>query len=55
MSLHVCGVVCSFARAGARQIGTLLNELKRSKGKYGVTSMCIGSGMGAAAVFEREN
>jgi len=39
---------------GARQIGTLLNELHRTKGRYGVTSMCIGTGMGAAAVFERE-
>ncbi|XP_070622986.1 3-ketoacyl-CoA thiolase, peroxisomal [Erythrolamprus reginae] len=38
---------------GARQVVTLLNELKR-KGKrgYGVVSMCIGTGMGAAAVFE---
>jgi acetyl-CoA acyltransferase 1 len=39
---------------GARQIATLLPELKRRKAKYGVTSMCIGSGMGAAAVFENE-
>ncbi|KAJ6851472.1 3-ketoacyl-CoA thiolase 2, peroxisomal-like [Iris pallida] len=40
---------------GARCVSTLLNEMKR-KGKdcrYGVISMCIGSGMGAAAVFER--
>jgi acetyl-CoA acyltransferase 1 len=40
---------------GARQVATLLNELARRKGKYGVVSMCIGSGMGAAAVLEREN
>jgi len=39
---------------GARQIATLFNELKRTNGRYGVTSMCIGTGMGAAAVFERE-
>jgi len=39
---------------GARQIATLLPELKRTGGRYGVTSMCIGTGMGAAAVFERE-
>jgi acetyl-CoA acyltransferase 1 len=39
---------------GARQIATLLPELKRSKGRYGVVSMCIGSGMGAAAVIESE-
>lgn len=39
---------------GARQIATLLPELKRTNGKYGVVSMCIGTGMGAAAVIERE-
>ncbi|RDX85309.1 3-ketoacyl-CoA thiolase 2, peroxisomal [Mucuna pruriens] len=40
---------------GARCVATLLNEMKR-RGKdcrFGVISMCIGSGMGAAAVFER--
>ncbi|KAJ7932563.1 Thiolase, N-terminal domain-containing protein [Mycena leptocephala] len=39
---------------GARQIATGLNELERRKGKVLVTSMCIGTGMGAAAVFVRE-
>ncbi|CAO3671909.1 unnamed protein product [Rhizopus stolonifer] len=39
---------------GARQIATLLPELKRQNKKVGVTSMCIGSGMGMAAVFESE-
>jgi len=39
---------------GARQIATLLPELKRQGKKYGVVSMCIGTGMGAAAVIERE-
>eukprot|EP01102_Stenamoeba_stenopodia_P003723 TRINITY_DN13878_c0_g1_i1.p1 TRINITY_DN13878_c0_g1~~TRINITY_DN13878_c0_g1_i1.p1 ORF type:complete len:419 (-),score=114.51 TRINITY_DN13878_c0_g1_i1:98-1354(-) len=39
---------------GARMTATLLHELKRRNGRYGVVSMCIGSGMGAAAVFERE-
>ncbi|CAA2971933.1 3-ketoacyl- thiolase 2, peroxisomal-like [Olea europaea subsp. europaea] len=40
---------------GARCVATLLNEMKR-RGKdcrFGVISMCIGSGMGAAAVLER--
>ncbi|CAL9112309.1 unnamed protein product, partial [Musa textilis] len=40
---------------GARSVSTLLNEMKR-RGKdcrFGVISMCIGTGMGAAAVFER--
>ncbi|EAU85548.2 3-ketoacyl-CoA thiolase [Coprinopsis cinerea okayama7 len=38
----------------ARQVATGLNELHRRKGKVLVTSMCIGTGMGAAAVFLRE-
>jgi acetyl-CoA acetyltransferase family protein len=39
---------------GARQIATGLNELARSRGKVLLTSMCIGTGMGAAAIFVRE-
>jgi acetyl-CoA acyltransferase 1 len=39
---------------GARMIGTLLHQLRRSKQKYGVVSMCIGTGMGMAGVFEAE-
>ena len=39
---------------GARQIKTLFSELERTGKKYGVVSMCIGTGMGAAGVFERE-
>mmetsp|Transcript_10674 Transcript_10674/g.25461 ORF Transcript_10674/g.25461 Transcript_10674/m.25461 type:complete len:413 (+) Transcript_10674:118-1356(+) len=39
---------------GARQIATLLNELHRTNQRYGVVSMCIGTGMGAAAVLEVE-
>jgi len=37
---------------GARQVATLLHELKRTGKKTGVVSMCIGTGMGMAAVFE---
>jgi acetyl-CoA acyltransferase len=37
---------------GARMTATLLYELRRRKARYGVVSMCIGGGMGAAAVFE---
>ena len=37
---------------GARLTATLLHELRRTGGRYGVVSMCIGGGMGAAAVFE---
>eukprot|EP00462_Mataza_sp_D1_P018265 CAMPEP_0175143288 /NCGR_PEP_ID=MMETSP0087-20121206/13339_1 /TAXON_ID=136419 /ORGANISM="Unknown Unknown, Strain D1" /LENGTH=418 /DNA_ID=CAMNT_0016427321 /DNA_START=20 /DNA_END=1276 /DNA_ORIENTATION=+ len=40
---------------GARMVATLLNELEKRSKKYGVISMCIGSGMGAAAVLERED
>jgi len=40
---------------GARQVSTLLYQLHRTKQRYGVTSMCIGTGMGAAAVFEAEH
>lgn len=40
---------------GARMICTLFNELERSNKKIGLVSMCIGTGMGAAAIFEREN
>jgi acetyl-CoA acyltransferase 1 len=39
---------------GSRQIATLLHHLKRTGGKTGVVSMCIGTGMGAAGVFEAE-
>lgn len=39
---------------GARQIATAFSEAKREKKKIFVTSMCIGSGMGMAAVFVNE-
>ncbi len=39
---------------GARQIATLMPQLKRSKGRFGITSMCMGTGMGMAALFENE-
>jgi len=37
---------------GAKLTATLLHEMKRRNVKYGVVSMCIGGGMGAAGVFE---
>ena len=40
--------------SGARMIATLLPELKRTGKKRGIVSMCIGGGMGAAAVIESE-
>lgn len=39
---------------GARQIKTLFSELERTGKKLGCVSMCIGTGMGAAGIFERE-
>ena len=38
--------------SGTRMTGTLLRELRRRNGKYGVVTMCIGGGMGAAALFQ---
>jgi len=39
---------------GAKLTATLLHEMKRRNSRFGVVSMCIGGGMGAAALFERE-
>ena len=39
---------------GARMTATLLHEMAKRDAKLGVVSMCIGGGMGAAAIFERE-
>ncbi len=38
---------------GARLVGTLLRELERSGGRYGLATLCVGGGMGAAMVVER--
>ncbi|WP_028997963.1 acetyl-CoA C-acetyltransferase [Azohydromonas australica] len=37
---------------GARIMTTLLHELKRRQGRYGLETMCIGGGQGIAAIFE---
>ncbi|MBX5475596.1 MAG: acetyl-CoA C-acyltransferase [Clostridia bacterium] len=39
--------------SGARIVATLLHELRRRGGRYGLATMCIGVGQGIAAVFER--
>ena len=39
---------------GARQVATLLHNLRRTKQKTGICSMCIGTGMGKASLFEAE-
>src|SRR5262245_39404400 len=38
---------------GAKLTTTLLYEMKRRKARYGVVTMCVGGGMGAAGIFER--
>jgi acetyl-CoA C-acetyltransferase len=38
---------------GARILATLLRELDRREGRYGLETMCIGGGQGLAAIFER--
>ncbi len=38
---------------GAKLTATLLHGMQRDKQKYGIVSMCIGTGMGAAGVFEK--
>ncbi len=38
---------------GAKLTTTLLHELERRKGRYGLVTMCVGGGMGAAGIFER--
>ena len=39
--------------SGARLAVTLLHELRRRGGRYGVATMCVGVGQGQAALFER--
>ncbi len=38
---------------GAKLTATLLYEMQRRKARYGMVTMCIGGGMGAAGIFER--
>ena len=38
---------------GAKLTATILRELERRKARYGMVTMCIGGGMGAAGIFER--
>jgi acetyl-CoA acyltransferase len=37
---------------GAKLAATMLGELKRRNGRYGMVTMCVGGGMGAAGIFE---
>ena len=47
--------VLAVSAAGARQIATGLNLARQTGGRVFVTSMCIGSGMGMAALFVSEH
>ena len=38
---------------GAIRTATLMSAMRREKFKYGMITMCIGTGMGAAGIFER--
>ena len=41
-----------FGMTGSRLVGTIANEMLRRRAKYGVVTMCVGGGQGAAALFE---
>ena len=38
---------------GAKLTATILREMARRKAKYGLVTMCVGGGQGAAGIFER--
>jgi acetyl-CoA C-acetyltransferase/acetyl-CoA acyltransferase len=41
-----------YGMTGSRLVGALANEMRRRKARYGVVTMCIGGGQGAAGLFE---
>jgi acetyl-CoA acetyltransferase family protein len=54
--LNPCGGSISighpFGMTGSRMTGLLLRQLKRTGGRYGIVTMCIGGGQGFASLFE---
>jgi acetyl-CoA acyltransferase len=40
---------------GAKLTASIIRELKRRRGRYGMVTMCVGGGMGAAGIFENLN
>jgi acetyl-CoA acetyltransferase family protein len=42
-----------FGMTGSRMVGTLASEMARRRARYGVVTMCVGGGQGAAGLFER--
>jgi len=41
-----------YGMTGSRMTGQILNHLKRTGGRFGIVTMCVGGGMGAAGLFE---
>jgi acetyl-CoA acetyltransferase family protein len=41
-----------YGMTGSRMVGQLLRQLRRTGGRYGIVTMCVGGGMGAAGLFE---
>jgi acetyl-CoA acyltransferase len=41
-----------FGMTGSRMVGSMANEMERRKARYGVVTMCVGGGQGAAGLFE---
>jgi acetyl-CoA acetyltransferase family protein len=41
-----------YGMTGARMVGQLLRHLRRTGGRYGIVTMCVGGGQGAAGLFE---
>jgi acetyl-CoA acyltransferase len=41
-----------YGMTGSRMVGTIANEMIRRKARYGVVTMCVGGGQGAAGLFE---
>ena len=46
----ICAAV---ERSGARVVATLLHELRRREGRYGLATLCLGGGGSVAMAFER--
>jgi acetyl-CoA acyltransferase len=41
-----------YGMTGSRMVGQILRHLRRTRGRYGIVTMCVGGGMGAAGLFE---
>jgi acetyl-CoA C-acetyltransferase/acetyl-CoA acyltransferase len=41
-----------YGMTGSRMVGTIANEMRRRRARYGVVTMCVGGGQGAAGLFE---